>query len=126
MPLRGWIFFDAACGICSESVRRWEKTLTRAGFELIRLQSSQAKQLLNLSPGELPEQMKLMTIKGQILEGVEALAYVSRFVWWAFPFHLLMKETFFRCLMVELYTMVARYRRRISQACGLRPFIPHS
>lgn len=126
MPQRGWIFFDAACGVCSESVRRWNKIVVRAGFELIPLQSPQAREFHHLSPDQAPREMKLLTTQGQMLGGIEALAYISRFVWWALPFHLAMKETFFRSLMGELYGLLARHRYRISQACGLKPFSPHN
>lgn len=126
MPRRGWIFFDATCGLCSESVRRWEKSLTKAGFDLIPLQSIQAEQMLNLPPKQTPNEIKLVTTQGQMLGGIEALAYLARYVWWAFPFHLVMKETFFRFLMVEIYQILAKHRRRISQTCGLKPLIPHN
>ncbi len=95
----------------------------RAGFVLVPLQDPRAQRIFDLAPGELPTEMKLLTPDDRVLGGVDALAHVARYVWWAFPFHLAMRSEIFRLLMLEAYKPIARHRRRISAACGLRPML---
>ncbi len=120
---RGTLFFDAGCGLCSEGARRWEKMVGHRGFEVVPLQDPRAWAALNLEPGVLPREIKLQTRDGKILGGVEAFAYVARYIWWAFPFHLLMAIPLMRDLTIELYKPIARNRLKISSACGLKPMI---
>jgi predicted DCC family thiol-disulfide oxidoreductase YuxK len=120
---RGTIFFDAGCGLCSAGVRRWQGVAERAGFDFVPLQDARAQRIFDLAPGELPKEVKLITSDDRILGGVDAFAYVARYVWWAFPFHLVMRVEFVRLMMYEAYKPVARHRQRISAVCGLRPAI---
>ncbi len=123
MMSHGQIFFDAGCGMCSAGARRWQATVERAGFELIQLQDPRASEILGLAPGELPGEIKLRTRDGQIIGGVDAFAYVARYVWWAFPLHLWMAVSPVRELAKTAYLPIARNRQRISGVCGLRPMI---
>jgi predicted DCC family thiol-disulfide oxidoreductase YuxK len=92
MPARnGTLFFDAGCGLCSASVLRWKRIFDRAGVELIPLQDPRAWTALDMDPSVLPGEVKLKTPQGDILGGVDAFGHVARHVWWAFPFHLLMR-----------------------------------
>jgi len=119
MQRRGVIFFDAQCGMCSASVRRWERFLTTRGFEVKPMQTPEAEQQLGLSPGQLPGEMKLLTPAGTIIGGVDVFAYVTRFIWWAYPLHLLLVIAPTRALADGLYRWIAPRRRWISQALGL-------
>lgn len=121
MSERGTIFFDAGCGLCSAGVRRWERTVTRRGFTLTPLQDPRAATILHLEPGMLPGEMKLQTRTGEVLGGVDAFAHVARYVWWAFPFHLLMSVAPLRDLAKLAYLPIAKHRRSISRVCRLRP-----
>ncbi len=123
MHRRGTLYFDAGCGLCSEGARRWERMVGKRGFEVVPLQDPRAEKVLNLAPGELPTEIKLETADGRILGGVDAFAYVGRYVWWAFPLHLLASIPPVRDLLVEAYKPIARHRTKISSACGLKPMI---
>jgi predicted DCC family thiol-disulfide oxidoreductase YuxK len=119
-PLRGTIFFDAGCGLCSTSVRRWRGVVEGVGFAMVPLQSEQAQRELALVPGELPGEIKMQTPAG-VLGGVDVFARVARYVWWAFPIHLILSVPAVRDVAQDAYTVLARNRRQISHACGLRP-----
>lgn len=118
---RGTIYFDAGCGLCSAGARRWQRLVEQRGFTLTPLQSLEAERILGLAPGALPGEVKLQTHNGAVLGGVDALAYVARYVWWGFPFHLLATIPPIRDLLRLAYLPVARHRQSISRVCKLRP-----
>ncbi len=95
----------------------------RVGFECVPLQDPKAIAALGLTPGILPGEIKLLTSDQRVLGGVDAFGYVARYVWWAFPFHLLMQIPLTRALAGWLYLPIARYRQKISSTCGLRPMM---
>src|SRR5438105_14070885 len=88
---RDTIYYDAACGVCSASVRRTRQMLAKRGFIFEPLQSPGALELLGLRDGEIPDELKLRTRDGQILGGANALIYIARRIWWAWPMWLLCK-----------------------------------
>jgi len=64
--------------------------------------------------------MKLSLPNGRLLGGVAAWGHICRYVWWAFPFHLLMLVPPMRLVAEAVYRQIARNRNRISTSCGLR------
>jgi predicted DCC family thiol-disulfide oxidoreductase YuxK len=113
------IFYDASCGLCTAGTRRWGPMLSRRGIGLRPLQDPEVVERLGLQPGEVPDEMKLQTPQGQILGGADALLYVARRVWWAFPIYLLSFIPGMRWLMHWGYRRLASNRHRISRACKL-------
>jgi predicted DCC family thiol-disulfide oxidoreductase YuxK len=139
---RAVIFYDAACGLCDASVRRWQRVLLARGFKFQPMQSLEgARQMCALSgqlptefptelptefPTELPGEMKLLTSAGTLIGGVDAIAYIARHIWWAFPVHLLLVITPTRTWAQAGYRWLAPRRHRISRWLRLRPPQPFS
>jgi predicted DCC family thiol-disulfide oxidoreductase YuxK len=115
----GTIFFDASCGMCSAGVRRFERIVTKHGFVFEPLQSPGVAEMLGLEPGQIPDDMKLRTPNGTIVGGADAFVYISRHIWWAWPFFLASKLPGSMWVMRKVYARIARNRHRISAACRI-------
>lgn len=121
MFLRGQIFYDATCGLCAESYRKFGPMTERRGFRWIPMQDRRAQDILGIEDGQIPDELKLLTRRGQVLGGVDGLLYIGRYVWWAFPVWLLSRLPGVRPILRLLYRLVARNRHRVSDACGFDP-----
>jgi len=113
------IYYDASCGVCSAGVRRTRRMLAKRGFVFEPLQSPGALELLGLRDGEIPDEMKLRTCGGLILGGADALVYIARRSWWAWPLWLPCKVPGVMPIVRWAYAKFARNRRRISGACRM-------
>jgi predicted DCC family thiol-disulfide oxidoreductase YuxK len=87
------------------------------GFELLPLQDGEAIQVLGLTPGEVPDEMKLCTGEGTILGGADAILYIARHIWWAWPAWLISQVPGAMPVIRALYRRLATNRRRISGIC---------
>jgi hypothetical protein len=63
--------------------------------------------------------MKLRTRDGAIVGGADAFVYISRHIWWAWPFWLLSTVPGAIRVMRKVYARIARNRHRISAACRI-------
>jgi predicted DCC family thiol-disulfide oxidoreductase YuxK len=82
---RGWIFFDRECDICTSLARRFRPTFERRGFGLAALQDPRAAPLLGLPLDQLLSEMRVVTGSGESYGGAEAIVYLVRQIWWAWP-----------------------------------------
>ena len=123
---RGQIFYDASCGLCTSSYRRFGAMTERRGFKWIPLQEPRARALLNLEGDELPNELKLFTRKGRLLGGADALLYVAKYLWWARPLWLIAFLPGVRPLLRVIYRWVAKRRHAISDACGFDASAPRA
>jgi predicted DCC family thiol-disulfide oxidoreductase YuxK len=87
---RGWICFDRECPTCTTLARRFRPVFEKRGFGLVALQDPRVAPLLGLAPAELMREMRVVTVGG-IYGGVDAVAYLARQVWWAWPVSLAAK-----------------------------------
>lgn len=101
------IYFDGSCGMCSASAKRFERIVGSRGFKFAPFE------------GEAPDEMKLRTRDGRMLGGADALIYIARRIWWAWPVWVISLVPGARWLMRRLYSRVARNRHRISGACRI-------
>jgi predicted DCC family thiol-disulfide oxidoreductase YuxK len=85
--VRGWIFFDRDCSVCTSLVRRFRRTFEKRGFGLAALQDPRVAALLALPPEDLLREMRVITNEGEIHGGAEAVVYLARQVWWAWPLY---------------------------------------
>jgi predicted DCC family thiol-disulfide oxidoreductase YuxK len=83
--VRGWILFDRHCGVCTSLVRRFRRTFEKRGFGFAALQDPRVAALLALPPEDLLREMRVVTSDGEIRGGAEAIMYLARQVWWAWP-----------------------------------------
>jgi predicted DCC family thiol-disulfide oxidoreductase YuxK len=87
---RGWVCFDRDCNICTSLARRFRCTLEKRGFGLAALQDSRVAALLALPPEQLLREqllreMHVITGEGEIHSGAEAMVFLARQIWWAWP-----------------------------------------
>jgi predicted DCC family thiol-disulfide oxidoreductase YuxK len=85
--VRGWIFFDRDCSVCTSLVRRFRRTFEKRGFGLAALQDPRVAALLALPPEDLLREMRVITNEGEIHGGAEAVVYLASQVWWAWPLY---------------------------------------
>jgi len=84
---RGWVFFDRDCTVCTSLARRFRRPLEKRGFGLAALQDPRVQALLDLPPEDLLREMRVATAEGKIYGGAEAIVYLARQIWWAWPFY---------------------------------------
>lgn len=117
--IRGWIFYDADCGLCCESVRRTRALFARRGFVWEPLQTTKAAALLGAHAAGPLTEMKLLLADGRVLGGAEAWAEMFLSVWWLWPLGWLMRLPGLKLLSREVYRWLARNRHRLGAACGV-------
>lgn len=118
-PQPDTIYFDASCGMCSTSAQRLKRIVSPYGFALAPLQDPGIGATLGLQPGEVPDEMKLRTRDGQTLGGADAIVYICRRIWWAWPIWAISRIPLAMRVMRTIYNKVARNRHRISNACRI-------
>src|SRR5260221_11297785 len=81
----GWILYDDSCGICRRWVPFWERTLQKRGFEIAPLQADWAKEKLMLSEDDLLQDLRLLLVDGETIQGEDTYRYAMKRIWWANP-----------------------------------------
>ncbi len=81
----GWLFFDADCSFCTALARRMARILVPRGFALAPLQDPRVADLLGLPEQELLREMRVLTAEGKHYGGADAVVFLARQVWWAWP-----------------------------------------
>ncbi len=110
---RGWVGYDAACGLCQAWVRRWRPRLAPRGFVFIPLQDAFWAGRLGLAAGEIPSEIKLLLGDGRLLGGAEAILYLARSIGWLAPLAWAARLPGVFALVAALYRGVARHRHRL-------------
>jgi predicted DCC family thiol-disulfide oxidoreductase YuxK len=119
LPREGWILYDGGCGFCYSWVHLWKKAVGRRGFALKDLQSAAAEGSLELSPGNLLDDIRVLTRSGKLESGANAYLYVARRIWWAWPFYGIFRLPGFNWVLWRGYRWFNRNRYRISRHCPL-------
>lgn len=83
--LRGWVLYDGDCPFCRRWTERFERTLTRRGFDFAPLQTPWVSECLGLTTPGRWEQMHVLTTDGRDFGGADALLFLARHIWWARP-----------------------------------------
>lgn len=122
--LRGEVFYDADCAICSRVTTRWGGLFERRGFRWTPLQTPDAATRIGASDAELSAEMKLRLANGRVLGGADAWAILFRSVWWLWPIGVLIGLPGIRFLSAAIYRWIARNRYCLSGACELRNHPP--
>jgi predicted DCC family thiol-disulfide oxidoreductase YuxK len=117
----GTVLYDGKCGVCSRWVKYWAPTLLRHRFEIGSLDESWVAEKLQLPLEELLTDVRLLTSDGQLISGAEVYLYVTRRIWWAWPFYAIFSLPGFNWMIHAGYRWFARNRHHISHACKLQP-----
>ena len=108
-----WILYDGSCEICTREAARLGAVAARRGFVLATLQSPVGRALDTLGTDE----MKVVTHQGSVLGGAEAIVYVARHVWWAWPLAFLWRFAHCRSVLRRLYRWIADHRHCLDGVC---------
>ena len=107
---RGWIFYDADCGSCRDLALRFENFFAVRGFHFEPLQNAWVQQRLNLTKEQVLEEMRVLTRKGEVFGGADAVIFLARQVWWAAPLAWLARLQPVHAILHRLYRWVAARR----------------
>ncbi len=83
--LQGWVLYDGSCPSCRRFARLTENLFTRRGFDLAPLQTPWVSECLDLSGEERLSALRVMTVEGKSFTGADALIFLARRIWWAWP-----------------------------------------
>jgi len=121
--LQGWVFYDGDCALCREFASRFEKILTRRGFDLAPFQAPWARECLDLDVSQPLVEMRLLTREGLQLGGADAIIFLSRKIWWAWPLFLVAQLPGVRRALWVGYRWIAARRHCVGNRCVVR--VPH-
>jgi len=114
-----WAFYDAECKFCRDLAERFRERLLRRGVGLAPLQTDWVRELLGLAPGELPDEMKLLTKNGKIIGGADAVVYLARYFWWGWGLRLVAHLPGARFVLRRAYAALARRRYCVKGGCRI-------
>jgi predicted DCC family thiol-disulfide oxidoreductase YuxK len=119
LPREGWILYDGGCGFCFRWVHFWKNVVGRRGFALKDLQTASADGSLNISQENLLDDIRVLTRTGKLESGASAYLYVTRRIWWAWPFYAIFSLPGFNWMLWRGYRWFNRNRYRLSRHCPL-------
>ena len=118
--LQGWLFYDGDCALCRHLAARLEKILTRRGFDLAPFQVPWARECLDLDLSEPWVEMRLLTRDGRQLGGADAIIFLARRIWWAWPLFVIAQLPGLRPVLWAGYRWVAARRHCLGGHCSAR------
>jgi predicted DCC family thiol-disulfide oxidoreductase YuxK len=114
---RGWILYDGDCPSCTASARRFDRIFRRRGFLFLPLQTEWVMQQLGFEPGAPLEEMHVLTNDGQDIAGADAVIFLARQIWWAWPVVALAQLPRMHKLLDRSYRWIAARRACDHVAC---------
>ncbi len=102
----GVVFYDADCRFCTSWARRGERWLEKRGFRFAPLPEAAAE-------------MRLLTADGETIGGAQAMSYLARQVWWAWPLWAMSRIPGATRLLEGGYRWFAARRYCLNGACGI-------
>ncbi len=116
---RGWILYDGACRSCTASARRFDRIFRRRGFLFLPLQTNWIMDRLDLDPGTPLEEIRVLTADGRNSGGADAVVFLARQFWWAWPFAALAQSPPIHKLLDRGYRWIAAHRDCDHITCNL-------
>ena len=101
--LHGWLFYDSHCSLCTATAGRFRDTLARRGYRLV--------------PSGLWPELRLLTSDGHTQGGADAVFYIARRIWWAWPLWALAQLPGMRRLALVVYRWIAAHRYILFGRC---------
>jgi predicted DCC family thiol-disulfide oxidoreductase YuxK len=123
---RGWVFFDRDCAVCISMARRFRRPLETRGFGLAALQDPRVQALLALPPKDLLREMRVTTADGNVYGGAQAIVYLARQIWWAWPLYIAAKLPGVPRILDAGYRWFADHRTCASGLCSVSPRNRHT
>lgn len=121
--VRGWVFYDRDCELCTKSVRRVAPLLRRRGLRVTPLQSGFARRILGsagINPARLLDEMRVLTTDGHLVGGGDALIDLAGRYWWSLPIYAIARYVpFVRRGIRSMYRKVAASRHCSATGCSL-------
>ena len=102
-------------------MKYWAETLRRRGFGIAALDEAWVADKLKIPYEELITDIRLLTASGELISGADVYLYVTRRIWWAWPFSVIFSLPGFNWLIHTGYRWFARNRYYVSHACRLQP-----
>jgi predicted DCC family thiol-disulfide oxidoreductase YuxK len=116
---RGWIFFDRDCRICTSLAARFCSTFEKRGFGLAALQDARVSSLLGIPPDQLLREMRVITTDTKLYSGAEAVVFLAKQIWWAYPFYLAAQLPGMQPILRTGYRWFADHRNCSSGTCSV-------
>jgi predicted DCC family thiol-disulfide oxidoreductase YuxK len=116
---RGWVFFDRDCGICTSLAGRFRQTFEKRGLGLAALQDPRVSSLLGVPPDQVLREMRVVTTDAELYGGADAIVYLARQVWWAWPLYVAAQFPGMRRILRTGYRRFADHRHCSSQECSV-------
>jgi predicted DCC family thiol-disulfide oxidoreductase YuxK len=116
---KGWVFYDGECALCRGWVERTYAIVLRRGYHFVPLQTPFARARLGLEADEPLREMKLLTARGNIFGGADALVQIVRAIWWLWPFYAFAQVPGVQPLLRILYHRLAANRHCLGNQCKL-------
>jgi predicted DCC family thiol-disulfide oxidoreductase YuxK len=114
---RGWVCFDRDCSTCTRLARRFRPSLEKRGFGLAALQDPRVALFFDLPPGVLLQEMRVATSDGECYGGADAIVYLAKQIWWAWPVYALAKVPGMRSVLRGGYRWLAAHRSCSPNVC---------
>ena len=115
----GWVLYDGDCGFCSRWVEFWRPALERRSITIAALQEPWVVERLQLPISDLLADILLLSRSGNLVAGANVYLYVTRRIWWAWPFYAVFSLPGFDRLILIGYGWFARNRYCVSRSCKL-------
>ena len=116
---QGWVLYDAECGFCVKSVRRFGGVVRRRGFRAVPMQEGWVQGWLERVGMPQPEEMIVLLPDGSWMGGADALLYLVRRVWWAWPIWAVGRVWPMRGIFRRVYRWLATHRYCVAGRCAL-------
>jgi predicted DCC family thiol-disulfide oxidoreductase YuxK len=113
----GWVFVDGECGFCMSIARRLRPVLEARGFGIATLQDPRVREQLSLPERELLAELRVLAKDGHQFGGADAIVYLARQVWWAWPLWGIAQAPGMRHVLRFAYRWIAIRRHCLSGAC---------
>jgi predicted DCC family thiol-disulfide oxidoreductase YuxK len=117
---RGWILYDGDCRSCTASARRFDRIFRSRRFLFLPLQTNWVMKRLDLEPGAPLEEMRVLTSDGRDIGGADAVIFLARQIWWAWPFVALARLPGMHKLLDRSYRWIAAHRGCDQIVCGIK------
>jgi alginate O-acetyltransferase complex protein AlgI len=119
-----WVCYDADCPICRRWAGRFESMLNRNGFQLVPLQSPKVREFLKLPEKKLLEEMRVVTNRGIVFGGADAIVELAKAIPVLKPFYVFTRLPGIMPILRAVYRYIARNRICDNGACEM-PVLPH-